>query len=79
MFKILTAGLVFISMSSTWAMDGIDLNVNLSVKHIVRSKLWYEGINNSSKLAGQQNKFSTNGELQYPEELSVVLDKYDTN
>lgn len=79
MFKILTAGLVFISMSSLWAMDGIDLNVNLSVKNIVRSKLWYEGISVSSKEASSQNKLPTSRELQYPEELSVVLDKYDTN
>lgn len=76
MFKILTAGLIFISFSSVWAMDGIDLNINLSVKNIVRSKLWYEGINIKSQ---QPAKHSGLAEIQYPEELSVVLDKYDTN
>ena len=76
MIKFLTAVLITLSFSSAWAMDINQIDPNYSVKNIIRSKMWYEGI--ESKTSDKAPQLSAKGLVEMPEELSVALDKLDS-
>lgn len=77
MFKILTVGLLVLSSVSVQAMDGLDMALDISMKSIVKSKLWYEGI--SSDI--EANTVSTQKFETLPkgasEELIVAVEKFE--
>lgn len=72
MSKILTVALLMISSMATFADDSQDFT-NLSVKNIVRAKLWYEGIQSAEKTHYEDAQ----GVENYPEELIIALDKFE--
>lgn len=78
MIKFLTAALISLSFTSVWAMDLNEIDPNYSVKNIIKSKLWYEGIEIKvdSKFAKQIDNDDITAQL--PEELTVALDKLDS-
>jgi len=77
MFKVLTAVMFTLSISSAWAFDINQLDPNYSVKNIIKAKLWYEGINVKSE-ANTGSKLTAKAAPAMPEELSIALDKIDS-
>lgn len=76
MFKFLTAVVLCFSMQSLWAMDQ---SLDFSVKNIIRSKLWYEGISMKTNDSNQEQEFagSQSETAQMPEELKIALEQYN--
>ena len=76
MYKILTFGLLILSSQSSFAMDELSMAMDISMKSIVRTKLWYEGIDmeKSVQLKGK-NRQSLPKEAS--EELIVALEKFE--
>lgn len=76
MFKVLTIGLLVLSSVSAQAMDGLDMAMDISMKSIVRSKIWYEGVDiekNSTLTTEKVEKLPR----QASEELIVAIDKFE--
>lgn len=73
MFKFLTVGLILLSSLSVHAMDGLDIALGVSMKSIVRSKLWYEGIEKPNMNYHDTAQFAP----EASEELIVALEKYE--
>jgi len=77
MLKFLTAVLVSLSFTSAWALDLNQVDPNYSVKNIIRSKLWYEGVE-FKRQDIQDKQFQVDSFSQLPEEVTVALDKLDS-
>ena len=78
MFKILTVGLLVLSSVSVQAMDGLDMALDISMKSIVRSKLWYEGVGSEIQSTVTTQKFERLPR-QASEELIVAVEKFEQN
>lgn len=76
MFKILTVALLVLSSVSVQAMDGLDMALDISMKSIVRSKLWYEGVGLESQKALTNQKYETIPRSA-SEELIVAVEKFE--
>ena len=76
MFKILTVGLLFLTTTTAFAMDDLHLAMDISMKSIVRTKLWYEGVT-----VPQTANLGQNSRTKLPEgaseELIVAIEKFE--
>ena len=76
MYKFLTVGLLVLSSHSVFAMDEIAMALDISMKSIVRTKLWYEGIDPPKKAKSYSRK---NADLPdgAAEELVIAIEKFE--
>jgi hypothetical protein len=77
MIKLLTAALITLSFSSAFAMDLNQFDPNYSVKNIIRSKMWYEGLEFKDR-SKEVQQVSDQSVAELPEELTIALDKLDS-
>lgn len=76
MFKLLTAVILTVSFQTAWSMDQ---NIDFSVKNIIRSKLWYEGVSSQDPHNSSNSNIEQSSQAQQmPEELSIALEKYES-
>lgn len=77
MYKFLTAVFLLTITSLSFAMDITSLDPNIEMKQIVRTKLWYQGIEITRAEDSQEQIAINNNSLKPSEELLVALDKLD--
>lgn len=75
MFKVLTVGLILFSSLQVHAMDELNLALGVSMKTIVRSKLWYEGVDIKSHEI--LDSYNSNLDSSASEELVIAVEKYE--
>lgn len=79
MFKLFTAVILTITISAACAYELEQVDPNYSVKNILRSKMWYEGLSFQTTETGNNSKSDTaENRVPMPEELAVALDKLDS-
>ena len=76
MFKLLTVALLVLSSLTVNAMDGLDLALDISMKSIVRSKLWYEGVGPEAQSTHSAQSFEKLPKSA-SEELIVAVEKFE--
>lgn len=77
MYKLLTIVMLTISSQGIFAMDLEQVDPNFSVKNILRSKLWYEGLSLEKK-SEDSTGMAAEARIPMPEELAVALEKLES-
>ncbi len=77
MYKLLTAVVLLTVASVGHTMDISSFDPNIDMKQVIRSKLWYQGVEVSSSAISEQGSHGRTLPKNASEELIVALDKYE--